>query len=98
MWSISLFSGGLLEDVDAFAILAPADEFHDAVFRGEDRIVTSAHRVGSGINFCAPLPIDDRAGMAPLAIGEFGAEPLRVGIAPVTGRTNALLRGELLDI
>src|SRR5205085_5717006 len=78
------------DDVDEPAA-APLAELHDAVGRGEERVVATATDVLTGVELGAALAHDDRArGDLGTAV-DLDAEPLGRGVATVAGGSGALL-------
>src|SRR5207237_10847319 len=86
--------GTLVGDADEAALAAPP-ELHAAVAQREDRVVAAEARARTRAEPRAALAHDDRAGAHLLAGEDLHAEHLRVRVAPVARRAEALLMRHL---
>ena len=73
------------DDADAAAVLAKSLEPDRAGDLRKERIVLSAADVAAGVNSCAALAHEDRAGSDELAGEALDAQSLTVTVAPVLG-------------
>jgi hypothetical protein len=76
--------------------LAAALKFHDAVNKGEQRVVLTDADILTGMEFGTPLPYEYIARESKLPVGLLGAKPLGSAVTAVSGAADTFFMSEQL--